>query len=164
MMTDMLISFAVGTTIADFPSEYLQDDISDSMEVEQVSKFDTKAYKQWIKQKLYERMLSSGLFKPEQLEGKSHKELIELDRPSRNLKVSQALQRLTQDDACAICLMHHVNNFGDLAGLNCGHIFCRDCLEQSMQHSDKCPCCRSLIDTECSVLRQSGQTELFEIQ
>lgn len=157
MPTSIMISFANGVTNEEFPMEFLfqvqvnEQPIHDQP-VEQtqapVNQFKTRRYRRWITNQLYLRLLASGKFQPEQLQGKSQRELVELEKPMRTQAVNQTLRRLTNEDCCAICLNPHTAHTGKFAGLACGHIYCFECIQQSRQVSDKCPCCRNLIDTK----------------
>ncbi len=46
-------------------------------------------------------------------------------------------------DKCPICL----SGFTDSVKTKCGHVFCRGCIDQAMQHNSFCPTCKTVLKT-----------------
>lgn len=45
------------------------------------------------------------------------------------------------DDTCAICL----DSIKNPMKLNCPHVFCKECISNSVIYSPRCPCCRNML-------------------
>uniref|UniRef100_A0A8D2HVP1 RING-type domain-containing protein n=1 Tax=Urocitellus parryii TaxID=9999 RepID=A0A8D2HVP1_UROPR len=61
------------------------------------------------------------------------------------MEVLAALTRLQEETKCPICL----DNLKDPITIDCGHNFCRSCIQQSqadLQEGFRCPVCRQQCD------------------
>ena len=66
-----------------------------------------------------------------------------------------------KDTKCAICL--DVLNQPTIT--SCKHIFCKECIRQSLRHKNECPCCREAITFESlSLLGQPKNKKEFSVR
>ena len=48
--------------------------------------------------------------------------------------------------------MEEINN-NNVCKLSCGHYYCLDCIIELKKHSNKCPCCRSIVFNNENILK-----------
>lgn len=63
---------------------------------------------------------------------------------------------------CTICMEEIFNN--NVCQLSCGHYYCLDCIIELKKHSNKCPCCRSVVfnndnSNEINELNENNQKQ-----
>ncbi|XP_065342775.1 uncharacterized protein LOC135941317 [Cloeon dipterum] len=65
------------------------------------------------------------------------------------LRISHSL--LTEKIKCKICN----NSMKKVAGIQCGHVFCRPCIVKQLQKSSLCPLCNSEVDKNITIVNKS---------
>merc|ERR1719510_2701609 len=58
---------------------------------------------------------------------------------------------------CSVC----TDIFDDATTTNCGHTFCRKCIEKCLERKQPCPLCRSVVNHICSNASLNGYIENF---
>ncbi|CAB3374523.1 Hypothetical predicted protein [Cloeon dipterum] len=58
---------------------------------------------------------------------------------------------LTEKIKCKICN----NSMKKVAGIQCGHVFCRPCIVRQLQKSSLCPTCKSEVDKNITIVNKS---------
>lgn len=62
--------------------------------------------------------------------------------------------KYTGNNKCTVC-MEEINN-NNVCKLSCGHYYCLDCIIELKKHSNKCPCCRSIVFNNENISSQSS--------
>ena len=73
---------------------------------------------------------------------------------------AQAIETLfnIKGTKCVICL----ENLNRPTITSCKHIFCNDCIRQSLRHRSECPCCRESITVQSLIeLREAKEDNTF---
>lgn len=71
-----------------------------------------------------------------------------IDSLSCNECYKTTIKKSLTTDHCAICL----EAFETPVLTNCGHIFCKECLDTALKHTHSCPNCRSSVTTQTEIV------------
>lgn len=67
-----------------------------------------------------------------------------------NESYKTTIKKSLTSDNCAICL----EPFETPVLTNCGHIFCKECLEMALKHTHSCPNCRAGVTTQTEIVNK----------
>lgn len=81
------------------------------------------------------------------------KKLYKLFYSTPTFKKTTRQDKDVNSNKCTIC-MEEINN-NNVCKLSCGHYYCLECIIELKKHSNKCPCCRSIVFNNENISTQS---------
>lgn len=71
---------------------------------------------------------------------------VELGLSDEDIERVSELMTETSTERCPICLETYQDTHQKIRRLNCGHMYCDDCIKQWLRKHKKCPCCQTDLE------------------